>query len=960
MTPPTNQRGSLHASAGRRNAMPVTPSLNNFNAGEMSPYLIGRIDLDKYGSGCQRMENFRALPYGGAVRRPGTEFVNTVIGAHRLKEFIYSTETSYVLAFGDINLKIYRNGAYLGLASDVVTPYASADVFALQFLQINDVMFITHPDYAVRKLSRVSATVFTLAEVEFDEPPFFDVNIGTTTITPSGTSGSITLAASANIFNAGHVGGYFKIQHLRAASSVSQSITANGDSAALELRGPWTIRTSGTWSATVEVQRSYNGIDWEIVASYPRESDGNVDEGGSEESTALLRISITGYTTDGGDSPLAVLTSTSEYGGGVVKITAFTDAQNVDADVVSGQSLLATTATTRWYEGSWSEFRGFPKCCGIFEERIYFANTYYEPQRIWGSRVGEYEDFLVSAEDDAAVSYAIADVQQNPIQWLLGERSLLFTTSSAQWTLSGGESGEPVTPSNVKVQRQPSNLGGEPFQPVSLPGITLFLQRGGRKFRELFFQFVESAYSAQDVTLLAEHITESGIKQFAASNHPDSIAYCVRNDGQLAVMVYERGQSNGGSGNLVAWSRYVTDGEFESVTIIPGEIEDEVWCVVARRAEGGATVRCIERFRQRLAFLGDRSDWYFLDCGRTVDVYREASITNIERVQYGAAINVDGVLYERVQYRVSSTSHGFIQGDCVRITGTEFEELNGNVYKVCRQSTGVYYLGEREEVVPSVAITNIPQNSFPLVTVAAAHQIILYGMVFVRSVGGMTNVNLNAYGAQYASTTTFNMNVDTTAFPAYTSGGFIDVLASSLQPFGWTVFSSGGGATRVTNEYNTASVLGALEQSLVVDGSPVDDVTPTDFDVPTLTGSGTSETYGSVLHAGLPYTSYLLPNPLEIALQTGASTSVKKRIAKIDVRFRNTVGAKVGPDEQNLEAIQFRATSQAMDQAVSAFSGIKTVEPKMDIVSQADILVVQDEALNCEVLAISPRAEFYP
>jgi hypothetical protein len=522
----------------------------------------------------------------------------------------------------------------------VVTTYSASAIFDLQFLQINDVMYITHPSYAPRKLSRITSTSFTLAEVAFDEPPFRSLNTTATTITPSATTGTgITLTASASLFQAGHVGAYFKLEYFRETTSPAFLITGTGTSGSAVADGDWTFRTDGTWSATVLVERSYDGgTNWDIIASFTRAADGNVDYSSREESPALLRINVSSFTSGSGT---ATLTIAAGYAGGVVKITAVGSGTSATANVVV--DLSGTAATVRWFEGAWSAYRGFPRCVGIFEERIYYANTTSEPQSIWGSRVGDYDDFSGGAEDDAAVTYQIADVQQNPIQWLLGERSLLFGTTSAQWTLSGGDSGEPVTPSNVKVQRQPSNIGSEPFQPVALPGITLFLQRGGRKFRELFYQFVEASYSAQDVTLLSEHITKGGITQFVAASHPDSIVYAVRGDGQLAVMVYERGQANGGAGNLVAWSRYVTQGEFKSIEVIPGQPEDEVWAVV-KRTNDGVDAYCIERFRSRTSFLETRNDWFFLDCGRTTGSAAPVSIEYLYKNFIGGEYTFDGTV----------------------------------------------------------------------------------------------------------------------------------------------------------------------------------------------------------------------------------------------------------------------------------------------------------------------------
>lgn len=45
-----------------------------FNAGEVSPYLIGRIDLLKFQHGAHEMTNFLVLPQGPITRRSGTVF----------------------------------------------------------------------------------------------------------------------------------------------------------------------------------------------------------------------------------------------------------------------------------------------------------------------------------------------------------------------------------------------------------------------------------------------------------------------------------------------------------------------------------------------------------------------------------------------------------------------------------------------------------------------------------------------------------------------------------------------------------------------------------------------------------------------------------------------------------------------------------------------------------------------
>ncbi|KKN01517.1 hypothetical protein LCGC14_1127050, partial [marine sediment metagenome] len=57
---------------------------------------------------------------------------------------------------------------------EITSPYLTADLFELDFAQTNDVMYITHPDHAPRKLSRISDAEWMLHEVNFNTEPLID------------------------------------------------------------------------------------------------------------------------------------------------------------------------------------------------------------------------------------------------------------------------------------------------------------------------------------------------------------------------------------------------------------------------------------------------------------------------------------------------------------------------------------------------------------------------------------------------------------------------------------------------------------------------------------------------------------------------------------------------------------------------------------------------------------------
>lgn len=199
------------------------PILTSFNGGELSPLLDGRVDQDKYFTGCKTLTNFIPTVQGPARRRGGTRFVGLVkVAAKRawLADFVFSAGQAYALEFGDNYLRFWTNrGQLLGgdgvSPYEVVTPYSEADLitaegtFALRTLQSSDVMWIVHSEgkHPPYRLSRRDAIDWTLAPEEFTDGPFRDVNTDSAlTMQAGGTTGTVTVTANSALFKPGHVG----------------------------------------------------------------------------------------------------------------------------------------------------------------------------------------------------------------------------------------------------------------------------------------------------------------------------------------------------------------------------------------------------------------------------------------------------------------------------------------------------------------------------------------------------------------------------------------------------------------------------------------------------------------------------------------------------------------------------------------------------------------------------------
>lgn len=590
-------------------------SLVSFNAGEFSPLLDARADIEKYNNACRQLQNAIIETYGAARRRPGLRFIaETKYPAQpaRIIDFQFSTTTTFVLEIGNGYMRFFSNGAPVlsgGVPYEIGTPWEFGDdLFKIQYAQVNDVMYLVHPLYPVYKLSRLADDNWTCVEAQFTQPVMLEENATDITIDPSGTTGAINLASSSPIFVPEHVGSIWQVSYLRQDISVRKAITANGSSPTIRINGQWRLRTSGTWSADVLVERSYNaGVDWETVRMVESASDSNYDTTGIEPRDALYRVTVANWSS-GSSSPRAILEVSDPYGRGYVLITSYTNASALGGTVLTEGGLFGDTATRYWAEGAFSEHRGYPTAITLFEQRLCLAGTAYQPQTVWGSALGDYENFETGTTDTDSFAYTIGAQERNAIQWLVAQKVLLIGTTSGEWSMSGaGDSA--LTATNVTVRRQ-SNYGSKGIQARLVNEVVLFTQRQGLKVRELTYSFERDGYIAPDLTLLSEHITHGGIIQTAYQQQNQSILWCVTGDGILTGMTYERDQS------VVGWHRHTTDGVFESVATVYGAGADEVWCVV-RRTVNGVSKAYIERFDP--VEWEDLEDAFFVDSGLSYD-----------------------------------------------------------------------------------------------------------------------------------------------------------------------------------------------------------------------------------------------------------------------------------------------------------------------------------------------------
>lgn len=585
--------------------MKAAPIQTAFNGGEQSPLIAGRVDVAKYANGCKRMSNFLPTVQGPAIARPGTVYVSEVKDSTDrtwLVRFEFSVEESYVCEFGDLYIRFYTNRAQVqsgGSPYEIASPYSAADLtnsdgtFALRYVQTGDQIYLAHPSYAPRVLSRIAPTNWTLAAVAFDPPPFAAENTTATTIYASASTGSVNLIASASIFTASMVGEYVYL-------------------------GEKDVRDTKLWESAVA-----------ITAGDQRRSDGKNYQALNTDTTGSVKPTHTSGAVYDGDS--GVQWEYLDPGYGWAKITGYTSGTQVSATVMSRIPAGATgsgNATTRWALQAWNSTDGYPSVVAFFRERL----TYARDSTIWFSVVGDFPNFSAEIDgeisSDAGFDRTLASDRVNSIRWLSPGDVLLVGTLGDEWAITESTTTDPFGPNNVKTKRQ-STYGSSLVAPVRASSDTIYIQKAGRKTRAMAFRYEEDGFESPDISVFAEHITRSGITDMAYQQEPWSVIWACRTDGVLIGCTFNREQ------DVVAWHRHPFDGGVvECVECIPspdGE-RDDLWLIV-RYTINGATKRYI-------AYLADednedtqQADWKYSDMLATYSGSPATTITGLSYLE---------------------------------------------------------------------------------------------------------------------------------------------------------------------------------------------------------------------------------------------------------------------------------------------------------------------------------------
>lgn len=278
-------------------------------------------------------------------------------------------------------------------------------------------------------------------------------------------------------------------------------------------------------------------------------------------------------------------------------------------------------STYKWQLGILGEGGKYPHVAFYFKDRLGLGIDTKEGMNICFSKTGDYENF--SEQDygeilnDSAFSMTIL-TSLCKLSFVKEGEVLYVGTQGQILQVRPMSSGEVFGPKNVAYDII-APVGAQMMNPINLGGSMLFAGLKGKDIYDLGYSADTETYDPTEVSLLAkEHLTQ-GIVAWAMQYEPNRVVWCLRKDGRLLGLTYNKSQM------VQAFHLHETDGKYVSLAVIPSPDgqTDELWAVVKRGEE-----YFVEYFRDGLpvdipAGMNteekaefDRKYAFYVDCGK--------------------------------------------------------------------------------------------------------------------------------------------------------------------------------------------------------------------------------------------------------------------------------------------------------------------------------------------------------
>lgn len=603
----------------------------SFTSGEIAPAVRSRADLVRYATGLARCENFFIRSQGGAYSRSGLRFIGETANASQQARLI---PFSFNVEQAYVLVMEENSIQVVRNGGYVINGDGSIYTIPTPYTeaQLLDIRFTQSAD--ILTFTHPAHVPANLGRIADDDWTLADINF-TPTINAPAIPTLATVGSGAGTFTKTYV-------------YVVTAVNADGTES---IASPSASITTGSLATTAGVRVSWAAVT--DAVRYRVYKDPSVNSG----VYGWIGNSNTNQFTDFNIAPLT------------------SDAPPEDRN-------------------PFDSVDNYPSAVTYYQQRQVFANTQNEPQTVFTTQTNDFQSLRTSnpSRDDDAITFTINAREVNEIRHMIPLDSLVILTSGGEWVLSEGRD-EVLTPATVGVRIQSYN-GCSRVPPVVINSTALYMQEKGARLRDLGYEFANDQYTGTDLSLTSEHLFEGfEITSMAYSAEPYSILWCVRNDGVLLGLTYQREHQ------VVGWHQHTTDGEFESVTVISEDDRDAVYVTVKRTITDVNGVTTDRRYVERMEFRESKNvkDCFYVDSGLTLD----NPSTGVAQFN----ITATGEVF------VTDINHGFDDDDtvCLSKLSDELSEFEGGIYTINLIDVDGYQLTTRNTRGTQVTNTDNPR-----------------------------------------------------------------------------------------------------------------------------------------------------------------------------------------------------------------------------------------------------------
>jgi hypothetical protein len=636
--------------------MPISHIKNVFNAGELSPKVWSRADLEKWHGGCKTLLNMLPIPQGGVVRRPGFECIKTAKNNNtpiRLIPFVFSTTQAYMLEFGPAYMRVYMNGGQAQVAGNGTallmhfddgsysTNFYDSSSFAHNISVVGNAKqwkwIKKFGETSLRTTDIVDSYVYSADDSDwFHAANPFTIDAWIFPIDTGNRSHGIFAQYQ-------DVGNFYELTHNHSTSKLS-FVVKTGNTEYFNLNNTWSP-TGYNWYHVAMIRGwGNNANNWALtVDGSPIATTANnysmPDLAGNFQIGKSSNINHFGYIdefrvskgvarwTEPFSPPVSEYPGADASGVAAEISTNYTSAdlsklqfvQSYDTMYITHQNhapaQLLRQSHTSWNlsdivfannstPSEWSNNNGWPRACAFYQDRLAFAGSTTFPSRLWFSKTGNYTDLTTGANDNDGMKLNLLSGTSDTIFWLASGQSLLCGTDTGIQSIAAANgSNAALTPTNKKNYKE-SYFGSGEVGPVELGDLVLHVGNPASKVRELGFNWQRDGFGSVELSVLADHLFEGyAIEEMAYQQSPNEVVWCRRSDGNMVAITYMQDQQ------VSAWSQHAS-GNILSIATIPGQTETELWAAIEREINGNnvTTIERMSPFEQK-----DFNNSLFLD-----------------------------------------------------------------------------------------------------------------------------------------------------------------------------------------------------------------------------------------------------------------------------------------------------------------------------------------------------------